>query len=72
MAVGRRPAVERHRNVRARERWEAALDFDYLLVLGGSGVELFDGKFFAGVLSVQPILCEGAEFEPSLDGERAA
>jgi hypothetical protein len=38
--------------------WQSALDSYYLLVLGGSGVELFDGEFFAGVLSVDPVLGE--------------
>jgi len=56
--VGGVTVQHRHRNVRAWEWWEAALDFDYLLMLGGSGVVLFDGEFFAGVLSIDPILGE--------------
>ena len=43
---------------RAWELREAASDADHLLVLGGTRVDLFDGEFFAGVLSVDPILGE--------------
>jgi hypothetical protein len=46
--VGRVTVEHRHYQVlAARELRQSASDFDYLLVLGGSGVELFDGKFFA-------------------------
>ena len=61
-----------HRNVRTWEWWEPAFNFDYLLVLGRTGVNLLDGEFFAGVLSVDPVLGERAEFLASLNIERAA
>jgi len=67
--VGRVAVEHRHRDVRAGERGEPALDADCLLVLGGSGVVLFDGEFFASVLGIDPILGERAELEPSLDVE---
>ena len=51
---------------------EPTFDADGLLVLGGSGVVLFDGEFFAGALSVDPILGEGRKLEAGLDVERAA
>jgi len=73
VAVGRRLAVEHgHRHVRARECWEAAFDTDRLLVLGGSGVDLFDAEFFTCVLAIDPVLGERAEFEAGLNIQLAA
>jgi hypothetical protein len=67
MTVGRRAMLKRgHRDIRSGERWKTAGDTDCLLVLGGSGVVLFDGEFFAGVLSVNPILGEVGKILASL------
>ena len=56
--VGGVTVQHRHRHVAAWKRRQTSLDADHLLVLGGSGVVLFDGEFFARVLSVNPVLGE--------------
>jgi hypothetical protein len=71
MAVCHRLAVElRHQHaLESWHCWQTARNYDALLVLGGSSVDLFDGEFFAGVLSIEPSFCETAEFEAGLNVE---